>query len=45
MPISNYCAAFHRLSVPLFVQIIDLTGVNIRGGRSKRTHLTVLPTV
>jgi hypothetical protein len=29
----------------LFVQVIDLTGVDVRGGRIKPTHLTVLPTV
>jgi len=31
--------------VPLFVQIIDLTRVDIFDGRTKLTHLTVLPTV
>jgi hypothetical protein len=35
----------HRLSGPLFVQVIDLTGVAIRSGRTMSLHLTVLPTV
>jgi hypothetical protein len=31
--------------VPLFVQVVDLTGVDVRGGQTKSTHLTVFPTV
>lgn len=41
---SGACA-LHRRSVPLFVQVIDLTGVDIRSGLTKPTHLTVFSTV
>jgi len=36
--------AAQRFSLPLFVQIIDLTRVDIRGGRTKPIRLTVFPT-